>query len=78
MLCLFTVTVVCLYSVCVLSLQNDLDRVVDQLHAATASQQSLQAQLEMIRTDRDSLLEELRRSGIGLQSKRFFTFTSLC
>jgi len=55
---------------CVLLLQNGLDRVVDQLHAATASQHSLQEQLEMIQTDRDSLLEELRRSGIGLQSNR--------
>jgi len=55
----------------ILSLQTDLDRVVDQLHAATASQQSLQAQLELIRTDRDALLDELRRSAITLQSDRW-------
>lgn len=55
----------------VLLLQNDLDRVVDQLHAASASQQSLQDQLDIIRSDRDSLLEELRRSAVGLHSNRF-------
>ena len=54
-----------------MSLQNDLDRVVDQLLAATATQQSLQEQLDVIRSDRDSLLEELRRSAVGLQSNRF-------
>jgi len=52
-------------------LQSDLDRVVDQLHAATASQHSLQEQLDIIRADRDSLLEELKRPGIGLLSNRF-------
>jgi len=51
--------------------QNDLDRVVDQLHAASASQQCLQEQLNMIRADRDSLLEELKRPEIGLQTNRF-------
>jgi len=52
-------------------LQTDLDRVVDQLHAATASQQCLQEKLDMIRADRDSLLEELKWPGIGLQINRF-------
>jgi len=60
------------------SLQNDLDRVVDQLHAATASQQSLQEQLDVIRSDRDSLLEELRHSAIGLLSNRFCYLLFLC
>jgi len=52
------------------TLQNDLDRVVDQLYAATASQQCLQEQLDMIRADRDSLLEELKHPGIRLHSNR--------
>jgi len=59
------------YSYVVVLLQNDLDRVVDQLHAATASQQCLREQLDMIRADRDSLLEELKHPGIGLHSNRF-------